>query len=271
MNVKNKQHTDDLQGRTALITGGSSAMGKGIAEALLDKGASLCLADMEETKLASTRDELLRDHPDARIETVRLDFLESGCAEDAFAKTEKMFKTIDILVNNAGLCRIHDVMELTDENIDDTFNVNVKGMFHMSRMFAASLIRQGRSGNIINIASNAAKVTFDGQIDYCASKAAMVNMTQYMAKTWAKNGINVNAVCPGAVDTDMLRYCMEDAVAHSNGTLTIEKCRETWGAEQLGRLAEPVEIGRVVAFLASDAATVIRGQAINVDAGTTPY
>lgn len=270
---KDKKHlnTDGLYDRTALVTGGTSAMGIGIARALLDKGASIFLADLDEDKLAQVKRTLSSEYEDSRIRYARLDLLEEGSAEAAFAAAEAAFEKVDILVNNAGLCRIHDIMELTDAHIDATFGVNIKGVLHMSRLFAASVIRRGGRGSIVNIASNAARVTFDGQLDYCASKAALVNMTQYMSKAWAEHNINVNAVCPGAVDTDMLRYCMEDAVAKSNGSLTIEQCRKTWGAQQLGRLVDPVEIGRVVAFLAGDAATVIRGQAINVDAGTTPY
>ena len=271
--IKSKKNLnpDGLYERSALITGGTSAMGKGIARALLDKGAKVFLADLDETRLEQVKAELSAEYEGSRIRYARLDLLEEGCAEAAFAAAEAAFDTIDILVNNAGLCRIHDIMELTDTQIDATFGVNIKGALHMSRLFAASLIRKKKRGSIVNIASNAAKVTFDGQLDYCASKAALVNMTQYMSRVWAEYGINVNAVCPGAVDTDMLRYCMEDAVAKSNGQLTIEQCRETWGAAQLGRLVDPVEIGRVVAFLASESAVVIRGQAINVDAGTTPY
>ncbi|MBR1457234.1 MAG: SDR family oxidoreductase [Oscillospiraceae bacterium] len=262
---------DSLEGRFALVTGGTSAMGVGIAQALLDKGAGVFLADLDLDKLARTRDELLALCPGADVGFARLDLLEPGCAAAAFAAALAHFPTIDILVNNAGLCRIHDVADLTNEHIDATFGVNVKGLLDMSKLFAAELIAQGKRGNIVNIASNAGKITFSGQLDYCASKAAVINITQSLAKEWAPQRINVNAVCPGAVDTDMLRYCMEDAVARSGGTLTVEDCRETWGAEQLGRLVEPVEIGRVVAFLASDSAVVIRGQSINVDAGTTPY
>ena len=246
-------------------------MGVGIAEAMLEKGADLFLADLEVSKLEKTKEALLAKYPGAKIGFAHLDFLEEGCADSAFSAALKEFDTVDILVNNAGLCRIHDVAELTTENMDATFGVNVKGLFVISRLFASELIRKGKRGNIINIASNAGKVTFSGQLDYCASKAAVINITQSLSKEWAPNNINVNAVCPGAVDTDMLRYCMEDAVARSGGTLTIEECRRTWGAVQLGRLVEPVEIGRVVAFLASDSAVVIRGQSINVDAGTTPY
>lgn len=271
MNSKKFLNTDDLCGRVALVTGGSSEMGKGIARALMDKGANVFLADINMEKLVKTREELSTEYEESRIGYTLLDLLEKGSAEAAFAAAEAAFEKVDILINNAGLCCIHDIMDLSDEHIDATFGVNIKGTLNMSRLFAASIMRRGGKGNIVNIASNAARVTFDGQLDYCASKAAIVNMTQYMSKEWASQNINVNAVCPGAVDTDMLRYCMEDAVIKSGGTLTIEDCRKTWGSVQLGRLADPVEIGRVVAFLSSDAAMVIRGQAINVDAGTTPY
>lgn len=262
---------DSLEGRAAFVTGGTSAMGKGIARALLDKGAKVFLADLSPEKLRDTKNELEAETDGGCVDCAELDLLVPGSAERAFNRAVESFGKIDILINNAGVCLIRNVMELSDRDIDTTFGVNVKGLLNISRLFAKRLIAGNLEGNIVNIASNAAKITFSDQTDYCASKAAIVNITQSLAKEWAKYGINVNAVCPGAVDTDMLLYCMEDAVKKSGGTVTIEDCRRTWGAEQLGRLAQPVEIGRVVAFLSGKAAVVIRGQAINVDAGATAY
>ena len=124
-------------------------------------------------------------------------------------------------------------------------------------------------GNIVNVSSNGAKVCFADMADYNASKAAVMNLTQSMALEWAPDGINVNAVCPGAVDTAMLRKCMEESMRLYGGT--IEEMRKTWGPPQLGRLIQPYEVGRVIRFLASEDAAIIRGQSTSVDAGNTRF
>lgn len=259
---------ESLQGRTAFVTGGSSAMGRGIARALLEKGANVVLGDLDPNLLAQAKSEL---DGYGLVETTTLDLTKKESIEKALDATEKVFCTADILVNNAGVCIGHGIMEIPEESFHLTFQVNVFGLFQMSRAFVARLIAKEQNGNILNIASNAAKVCFEGMVDYNASKAAVANMTQSMAKEWAKNGINVNAVCPGAVDTDMLRNCMLDVESSTNGAVTVEDCRKTWGPPQLGRLIQPYEVGQVAAFLVSEAAVIIRGQSISIDGGNTPY
>lgn len=259
---------DSLNGRTAFISGGSSAMGRGIARALLEKGAKVVLGDLDQNLLSQAKSELDAYGP---VGTTVLNLTKKESIENALNSTEDIFGTTDILVNNAGVCIGHGIMEIPEKSFNLTFQVNVFGLFQMSRTFVARLIAKGQNGNILNIASNAAKVCFEGMADYNASKAAVANLTQSMAKEWAKNGINVNAVCPGAVDTDMLRNCMLDIESSTNGAVTVEDCRKTWGPPQLGRLIQPYEVGRIAAFLVSEAAVIIRGQSISIDGGNTPY
>ncbi len=257
-----------LQNRVAFVTGGASAMGRGIARALLEEGAKVVLGDLDDARLEAAKKELSAY---GTVLQTKLDLTDTGSIESALDAAERAYQTVDILVNNAGVCLGRPIMEIPQKTFDLTFAVNVSGLFNMSRAFVKRLIAKGKPGNILNISSNAAKVCFEGMADYNASKAAVANLTQSMAKEWAKNGINVNAVCPGAVDTDMLRNCMLDTEKATGGKVTVADCRKTWGPPQLGRLVQPYEVGRVVAFLVSDAAVIIRGQAISIDGGNTPY
>ncbi|MCP4382788.1 MAG: SDR family oxidoreductase, partial [Hyphomicrobiales bacterium] len=124
-------------------------------------------------------------------------------------------------------------------------------------------------GAIVNIASNAGKVGFPNMAAYNASKAAVINLTRSLAAEWADRGINVNAVCPGSVATPMLHEVAEELARDGKGDAGTLFAGMVPG--QLGRHVTPIEVGEVVAFLLSDAATIIRGQAINVDGGETPY
>ena len=260
-----------LQGKVALITGGGSGLGRGIAQAMAELGASIVAADVRKEP-AEQAAAWLRDQGYSAI-AVEMDVTQPSSISAGLEEARKAFGTLDILVNNAGITKMQDIEAITPADWKQVFAINVEGMFLCCQQFAADLRRQGRPGRIVNIASNAAKVTFPGQAHYNASKAAVVNLTQSLAKELAADQINVNAVCPGAVDTEMLRYCMLKTIetAPEGSGLTVESLRASWGPPQLGRLIQPLEVGRVVAFLATDAAQIIRGQSISVDAGNTPY
>jgi NAD(P)-dependent dehydrogenase (short-subunit alcohol dehydrogenase family) len=147
------------------------------------------------------------------------------------------------------------------------FEVNVGGVVNGAQ--AARLAFAGRGGAIVNIASNAGKVGFPNMAAYNASKAAVINLTRSLAREWAAERINVNAVCPGSVATPMLRD-VADRLASATGRGSDELFAGMVPA-QLGRHIQPIEIGRVVVFLLTDAAEIIRGQSINLDGGDTPY
>jgi NAD(P)-dependent dehydrogenase (short-subunit alcohol dehydrogenase family) len=251
--------SDTLSGRVALITGGAGGLGLGIARALREKGAAVVLGDIDPVT-----------EPAGEFELVPLDVTREPSVSKALETIEKNHGCPDLLVNNAGVCLAHGFLEEADALWERTFNVNVRGTLLVSRLFARRLIGKKQAGSIVNIASNAARRPYERFVDYNASKAAVVNLTHTLSRELAAHHINVNALCPGAVDTRMLAYCMEDAAKASGGAFSAEDCRKTWGPAQLGRLVQPIEVGRVAAFLAGNAALVIRGQAINVDAGDTP-
>jgi NAD(P)-dependent dehydrogenase (short-subunit alcohol dehydrogenase family) len=147
------------------------------------------------------------------------------------------------------------------------FEVNVGGVVNGAQ--AARLAFAGKGGAIVNIASNAGKVGFPNMAAYNASKAAVINLTRSLAREWTAERINVNAVCPGSVATPMLRD-VADRLASETGRGSDELFAGMVPA-QLGRHIQPIEIGRVVVFLLTDAAEIIRGQSINLDGGDTPY
>jgi meso-butanediol dehydrogenase/(S,S)-butanediol dehydrogenase/diacetyl reductase len=156
---------------------------------------------------------------------------------------------------------------ITAEGWDLEFRVNTRGVFLGAQ--AAFRAFGGKGGAIVNVASNAGKVGFPNMAAYNASKAAVINLTRSLGREWAAAGINVNAVCPGSVSTPMLREVA--AVLEREGKGDAATLFAGMVPAQIGRHVTPIEVGRVVAFLLSDAALVIRGQAINLDGGDTPY
>lgn len=259
-----------LDKQVVFVTGGGSDLGVAIGKVCGQMGAKVVLGDIRKEQVEKGAQQLEREGIDALA--VELDVTNQELVGAAFDEAAKMFGLTTILVNSAGITRMQNIEDISVEDWDRIFSINVRGMFSCCQEFANRLRAAGQAGTIVNIASNAAKVTFPGQAHYNASKAAVVNMSQSLAKELAPYGINVNAVCPGAVDTEMLRYCMEQTIkdAPAGEEPDIEDLRATWGPPQLGRLIQPEEVANIVAFLATDAAKIIRGQSINVDAGLTP-
>lgn len=259
-----------LDGRIAIVTGSAGGIGRGIALALGERGAKVCVCDLREEQLTGTL-ELLRAR-DIPCIGVGCDVTDPEAFAQTLRKTREAFGVADILVNNAGITKSQDFFAVETEDFRKIFEINVFALFRCTKLFAEQLRQAGLPGSVVNISSNGAKVIYPEQIHYCGSKAAVANMTQCMAECLAPYGINVNAVCPGAVDTPMLRACMAATERDTNGKITVADCEKTWGPKQLGgRLIDPEEVGRVVSFLCTPAAAILRGQAINVDAGTTRF
>ena len=260
-----------MKDRVVYISGGSCMMARGTATAFLEEGASVVLGDLRQDLLDEAKADLVqKGFLSEKISTTQMNLTDLATVKTTFDDAEKAFGKVDILVNIAGvIIGYYKLDDMREEDWDLTFNVNVKGLMEMSREFVKRLKARNAGGSIVNVASNAAKVCFADMADYNASKAAVMNLTQSMALGWAPYGINVNAVCPGAVDTAMLRKCMEESIRLYGGDM--EEMRKTWGPPQLGRLIQPYEVGRVIRFLASEDAVIIRGQAISVDAGNTRF
>lgn len=253
----------DLKDRVIAVTGGAGGIARGIAKAILEAGGRVGLMDLDAQKSQAAAQAL--GAPD-RLIAVSGDVTDLASLEAAFGRIGEKFGRLDGLVNNAGIVRLGPADETTAGGLDLELAVNVKGVFLASQ--AAAKLFPGK-GAIVNIASNAGKVGYRNMAGYNASKAAVINLTRSLALEWAEKGININAVCPGGVATDMLKS-VADFLGPRLGQES-DALLKTMVPHQLGRHIKPVEVGRVVAFLLSDAAEIIRGQSINVDGGDTPY
>lgn len=248
-----------FDGKTILITGAGGAIGRATALRLAQEGASLALVDLDESGLKATV-ELLPSATQANIYTVDIAYQDQ--VKDCVEQVLNAFGKIDVLFNNAGIVCLAKPMG--EQNLDDwkrVMEVNVYGAMMFMDAVAPHMIAAG-SGAIVNTASVAGIRAGAGGNAYSASKAAVINMTKTAACDFGSHGIRVNAICPGLVESNMTRrafdYAREKGVEHKLGA----RC-------ELRRYAEPAEIASVVAFLASDDASYITGQALAVDGGNS--
>jgi meso-butanediol dehydrogenase/(S,S)-butanediol dehydrogenase/diacetyl reductase len=256
-----------LQNKVIFVTGAGRGMGRGIAEALAEAGADVVVGDLaiepvqETARLAEARGQCAL--------ALQLDVTQRASIEAAIAKTIEAFGRLDGWVNNAGIIKMDAALDIALEDWEAHMRVNVNGLFVCCQLAAQQMIQQSSGGSIVNIASNAGKVGYGNMAAYNASKAAVINITRSLSQEWAEHDINVNAVCPGGVDTPMLMSVAEWVTARSGGDP--KELVKHMKPHQMARHVQPIEVGRVVAFLLSDHALIIRGQAINVDGGDTPY
>ena len=256
-----------LEGRTVVVTGAGGGMGRGIADAVAEAGARVVAGDLALSTVAETAGRI--EAAGGRALPLVLDVTDPASIEAAVARTVEAFGRLDGWVNNAGVLRMAAAADISAADWDAQMRVNVSGLFSCCQAAARRFEAQGGGGAIVNVASNAGKVGYPNMAGYNAGKAAVINLTRSLAAEWAPRGVNVNAVCPGGVDTPMLLAVAEWITARQGGDAR-ELVRHMTPA-QLGRHVQPIEVGRVVAFLLSDEAAIIRGQSINVDGGDTPY
>jgi meso-butanediol dehydrogenase/(S,S)-butanediol dehydrogenase/diacetyl reductase len=254
-----------LAGRVVVVTGAAQGIGAGIVESVLESGGNVALLDLNGAKAAETAARL--DPSGSRTLSAAADVTSEAAVEAATASIIKRFGKVDGWVNNAGIVQMMAAEKYSESDWDREFAVNVRGV--MTGCLAAFRVMNGKGGSIVNIASNAGKVGFPNMAAYNATKAAVINLTRSLSKEWAKAKVNVNAVCPGSVATPMLRQVADNL--EKAGIGEAKALFATMVPAQLGRHVEPLEVGRVVTFLLSDAGNIIRGQSINVDGGDTPY
>jgi NAD(P)-dependent dehydrogenase (short-subunit alcohol dehydrogenase family) len=250
-----------LDGKAALVTGATSGIGLAIAERFAGEGARLLLTGRNREAGAQIARKL-----DATF--VAGDVTAPGFADELVRKTVEQFGRIDILVNNAGIVHRGTVLETSDEDFARIMAVNVEAVFRFSRAAVRRMIAQfeqdGRGGALVNIASDWAFVAGRGELAYCTSKGAVVQMTRALAIDHARQGIRVNAVAPGDVETPMLL----SGIAR-RGSNAAEGLKENGAAIPMGRVGQPPEIAAAVAFLASDEASFITGTTLLADGGNT--
>lgn len=256
-----------LNDKFVFVTGGGRGMGRGIAQALAEAGADVGIGDLGLDQVQATG--RLVEDAGRRALPLLLDVTQAESIEAAVRQMVDRFGRIDGWVNNAGVIEMGSALDLSSEQWDRHFQVNTGGLFLCCQLAAKQMIAQGTGGSIVNIASNAGKVGYGNMSAYNASKAAVINLTRSLSGEWAPHRINVNAVCPGGVDTPMLSGVAEWIASRVGGDP--KEILKGMKPHQMDRQIRPVEVGRVVAFLLSDDARIIRGQSINVDGGDTPY
>lgn len=255
---------DRLKDRVYLVSGGAGGLGRGIAEALLADGAKVGLVDLVTPAPVAAQ----IDSQGSRTLTLEGDVSDEAAMAANVAATLEHFGRLDGAVNNAGALALDAAWDAQATDWERQLRVNVTGSFLLARA-VGQVLREHDGGAIVNVSSNCGKAGYPNMAAYNASKAAVLGLTRSLSMEWAEYGINVNAVCPGGVDTPMLEGVAEWLAPRLE--VPADELLEGMGAAQLGRRIEPIEVGRVVAFLLSDDAKIIRGQAISVDGGDTPY
>ena len=245
----------DFAGKVAVVTGGASGMGAASATLLAEAGAQVWIVDRDAGPAQEVAGRI-------RAEAIVGDVSDSAFCERAVQAVVDRHGRLDVLVNAAGVIVRADALGTSDEDWRRVLDVNVGGTFFMGRAAVRVMKIQG-SGAIVNFGSIWGDVGGRGHVAYCASKGAVHQLTRAMALDHARDGIRINAVCPGEVDTPMLRSARKTPVAEE----ALRKMADD--TIPMGRLAQPVEIAQVVLFLASDAASYMTGALVAVDAGYT--
>jgi NAD(P)-dependent dehydrogenase (short-subunit alcohol dehydrogenase family) len=253
-----------LAGRVALVTGAGTGIGRAIAVRLAREGAAVAVADIDGEAAGRTVAALRAGGAEA--EAFRADVADPASVEDLAAAVLGRFERIDVLVNNAGINGSQPLFEVTAEEWDRVLNVNARGTFLLLQAVARTMRERG-GGRIVNLASIAAKgFRRTGSIPYAASKAAVVVITRLAAEQLARDGITVNAICPGPTRSDVYAG-IASARAEAEGVTLEEAYRALDAHVPLGRSNEPEDVAAAAAFLASDDARNVTGQSLNVDGG----
>lgn len=247
---------EKLFSKVAIVTGGGRGIGKQIALTLAREGASIVVADVIDMDSAAKE---IKDLGHDVI-TVKTDISNKKHVENLVETTISKFKRVDILVNNAGISRNASLLELSEEDWDIVIDVNLKGTFFVMQAVAKFMVEQ-KYGKIVNIASTGGlNVVMPKQSSYAASKGGVIQMTKVCAKELGVYGINVNAIAPGAVVTDITYMRRTPEEVEKN----LQSVRD---AVSLHRVGETQDIADLVLFLASDDSSYITGQTINCDGG----
>lgn len=250
-----------LGGKSALITGAARGIGRGFAERYVAEGATVAIADINLDAAEQTAAEL----GDAAY-AVQLDVSDQASIDAAIAQVVCHAGKLDILINNAALFDASETVDITRASFDKLYAVNVAGTLFTMQAAAKQMIAQGHGGKIINMASQAGRRGEPLVLVYCATKAAVISMTQSAGLNLIKHGINVNAIAPGVVDGDHWDH-VDAMFAKLEGKAPGQKKAEVAAGVPAGRFAVPADLTGMAVFLASEDANYIVSQTYNVDGG----
>jgi len=246
-------------GQVAVVTGAAMGIGRSIARKLVAEGCHVALWDKNAEALSGAFAELSTG---GSVSKAVIDVTDLDAVMSAVAETRRHHGPIDILVNNAGVGQVASIIDDKPEDFEFTMRLNVFGTFNCCHAVVPSMVSR-KSGRIINLSSWFGKVGRPSSLAYCASKFAILGMTQSMALDLAAHGIRVNAVCPGAIANTQMRDFADTQLAAKGLPTAAERAHTI----PLGRLGEPEDVANVVAFLLSSQADYMTGQGINVTGG----
>lgn len=251
-----------LTGKVAFITGASKGIGEGIAKVFAKHGANLVLAARSQVT-EELAEQLRREGTEVLV--LSMDVTKRESIQEGVKKAIEQFGKIDVLVNNAGVCVLGEFLEQSDEERDFHFDVNIKGVWNVTREVLPYMINQ-KYGKIVILSSVTGDMVADpGEVAYATSKAALIGFTKSMAREVAEYNITVNAICPGYVLTPMVENMAKQSVPE-NPQSVIDGIAK---AIPLKRLADPTEIGELAAFLGCEESSYITGTQIVIDGGST--
>ena len=241
-----------LNGKTAIITGGSRGIGAAVAEKFASAGANVAIIDIGAPEMSDELKTRLTDTYGVRVEVYQCDVSDTNSCKETVALITDDFGSVEILVNNAGITRDNLIVTMEEDDFDKVIDVNLKGCFNMIKACGRGFIRK-KYGKIINIASISGIIGLPGQANYSASKAGIIGLTKSVAKELGGKNVCCNAIAPGFIATDM--------------TKDLGSEEEFLKSIPLKKLGKPEDVANLAAFLADSASDYITGEVIRIDGG----
>lgn len=248
----------DLSGKTALVTGAGSGIGESIARTLAAAGARVFATDRNADAAAVAAKRIRR--ADGQADAFGLDVTSQDDCERAVRTVLETTGRLDVLVNNAGIGHVGTMVSTTGADLDALYAVNVRGVFNVTKAFLPGMLER-RAGVVVNMASVGGTVGIQDRLAYCTTKFAVVGLTKSMALDHARDGIRVNCICPGRVETPFVAARLREYADPA------EAFRQMSATQAVGRMGRPEEIAAAVLYLASDEAAFVTGSALMIDGG----
>ena len=248
----------DLSGKTALVTGAASGIGAAIADTFAHAGARVFVSDLDEAGARATAGRIV--HAGGAAEPLALDVRDEDACRRVAARVGQIAGPLDVLVNNAGIGHVGTLAGTDGADLDRLYAVNVRGVFNVTRAFLPEMVAR-RSGVVINMASIGGLVGLRDRVAYCMSKHAVVALTRCLALDHALDGIRVNCLCPGRVETPFVSQRLREYPDPE------QAYREMCSSQPMGRMGRPEEIAAAALYLASDEAAFVTGAALSIDGG----